>query len=78
MDAVSVYSNGSIPGRLPRRGSILHESDGAVHSLPVDLETCEWVKGSDGLEHMRLPLWMHPQTDGSFTLYMPSAMCCFA
>lgn len=63
---MSAFTSGSsTAGKHRRRGSMLHESDGSVNSYRVDLASCEWVQGSDGLDHMRLPLWMHPQTEGN-------------
>ena len=63
---MSVYGGAAgSSGKHRRRASMLQEGDGMVHSYPVDLSACEWVQGSDGLQHLRLPLWMHPQSEGT-------------
>ena len=73
---MSVYSGATgSASRHRRRASMLQEAVGAVHSYVVDLAACEWVQGSDGLEHMRLPLWMHPSSEGAPLFQMTVLSC---
>lgn len=74
MDAASVYETGKVTGAHRRKASMA-DSDGSVHSFPVDLTACEWVEGSDGLQHMCLPLWMHPQAEGTISALLIPCQC---